>query len=85
MSIQSAFFFDYFLHFFFEDFSNFIDNQAAPIFEKDCESFASEVGGGHFPQSPLNPRTPPPFVESVISLSNSTNTKHKKKSQTEKV
>jgi hypothetical protein len=64
---------------------NFLDS-LPPFLGKIANEHRSHRGGDTFLNLPSpNHHTPPPFVENVIDLSKFTNTKHKKKSQTEKV
>jgi hypothetical protein len=59
---------------------------ASPHFSEKLQTNIAAIGGGTLSSiSPRHTTIPPLFVENVIDLSKFTNTKHKKKSQTEKV
>jgi hypothetical protein len=79
----------FFFDFLKKDFSTKCEiflTASPPFLGKIANEHRSHRGGDTFLNLPTsNPRTPPPFVENVIDLSKFTKTKHKKKSQTEKV
>jgi hypothetical protein len=57
-----------------------------PHFSEKMQLASATIGGGDtFLNLPSPHHHTPPFVENAVDPSNSTNTKHKKKSQTEKV
>jgi hypothetical protein len=79
----------FFFNFLKKDFSTKCEIflTASPHFLEKLQTNIAAIGGGTLSSiSPRHPTIPlPPFVENVVDPSNSTNTKHKKKSQTEKV
>jgi hypothetical protein len=79
----------FFFDFLKKDFSTKCEillTASPPFLGKIANEHRSHRGGDTFLNlPPSHHHTPPPFVENVVDPSNSTNTKHKKKSQTEKV